>query len=137
MSSQTPAIHTIVFEDIRLPRFASFLDVAASLSPVGEETSVWFWHFTLCAGSKREDKSNRILRHCKALLAALPTSPSKLTSDLELKFPGVKPEVIMTEWRASLSKSFKSPGSAQPAIGRAMILKCARDRGAFQMKLST
>jgi len=102
MTAQSPIIHTIEFEGIRLPRFASFLDVAASVLPVSEATSVWFWRFTICAGTHRDDTSASILVHAEELLAALPPSSATFRSVLAERFPGCDSEAILSDWHSSL-----------------------------------
>ena len=101
-----------MFEGERLPRFGFFLDVAAAIAPVPDETAVWFWRFSICVGAPRQDISSAIEHHATTLLAALPAQPDTWREELHRRFPGHSSEEIFRDWRVSLD----------------MILRIARER---------
>ncbi|MBA4149834.1 MAG: hypothetical protein H0X66_17100 [Verrucomicrobia bacterium] len=97
-------MHVIKFEGVRLPTFASFLDVAAAIVDVPEDTAKWFWRFTICAGRRADSPSGEVRRHSQALLAALPTSDGSIADMLRERFPDYEPAHILGEWRSSLQQ---------------------------------
>jgi len=102
MTDHILKIHPLVFEDVRLPRFGFFLDVAAAIASVPEETAVWFWHFSICVGASRQERSSVIERHAGMLLAALPSQPDTWSEELQRRLPGQSSEELLRDWRASL-----------------------------------
>lgn len=102
MAIKTPLIHPFYFEGVRLPDYASFLDVAATLTPVSEEAAMWFWRFSICIGTPRKERSRIVESYARELLAALASSASGLTPELLRKFPGEHPEHIISDWVKSL-----------------------------------
>jgi hypothetical protein len=91
MSIKSPTIHPLYFEGVRLPDFGAFLDIAATVTPVSEETHMWFWRFAICIGSPRKERSKVIA-----------SAASGLAPELLSKFPGYHPEQVITDWVKSL-----------------------------------
>jgi hypothetical protein len=102
MSFKTPANYPLYFEGTRLPDFGAFLDIAASMTPVSEETSMWFWRFTMCIGAPRKERSKVVSSHAKELLAALGSAANGLAPELARKFPSHQPEQVISDWVKSL-----------------------------------
>ena len=104
MTTQTPKMHVIVFESVRLPVFASFLEVASKILELSDETDEWFWRFTICAGRRREAEASAVTHHARALLDALPSSDAPIADELRQRFPDFEPAQILCEWRSSLQQ---------------------------------
>jgi hypothetical protein len=102
MSLKASIIHPLYFEGIRLPDFAAFLDIAATMAPVSEETAMWFWRFPICIGSGRKELAKIVQSHSKELLEALASAAGGLSSELSAKFPGYPPERVISDWFTSL-----------------------------------
>ncbi|MDB6019970.1 MAG: hypothetical protein JWR19_4459 [Pedosphaera sp.] len=85
-----------------MPDFGVFLETAAVLTPVSDETAQWFWRFGICVNSPRQDKSETVRRHVGELLAALNKAGDSLNVDLYRKFPGYDPEQIKRDWTQTL-----------------------------------
>src|SRR6266511_1916602 len=113
MTAQAPKIHIIEFERARLPRFASFLDVAATILDVPEDVAEWFWRFTICAGRHADSPSAVVRRHSHALLAALPSSVTSIADELRRRFPGCEPAHILDERRLSLQQIIELAGERE------------------------
>src|ERR1051325_5646479 len=99
MTTQTPKMHIIEFEGVRLPSFASFLEVASMILGLPDETDEWFWRFTICAGGERDAEASVVARHARVLLDALPSSVAPIADELRQRFPGCEPTRILDEWR--------------------------------------
>jgi hypothetical protein len=97
-------MHIIEFEGVRLPSFASFLEVASRILGLPDETDEWFWRFTICAGRERDAEASVVVHHARALLAALPNSVAPIADELRQRFPGCEPAQILDEWRSSLQQ---------------------------------
>jgi hypothetical protein len=104
MTTQTPKMHVIEFESIRLPAFASFLEIASKILGLPDETDEWFWRFTICAGRRREAEASVVTYHARALLDALPSSVAPIADELRQRFPDCEPDQILDEWRSSLQQ---------------------------------
>jgi hypothetical protein len=110
MAIQTPQMHVIEFEDVRLPTFASFLEIASKILGLPDETDEWFWRFTICAGRQREAEASVVTHHARALLDALPSSVAPIADELRQRFPDCEPAQILDEWRSSLRQIISIAG---------------------------
>jgi hypothetical protein len=102
MSLKASIIHPLYFEGIRLPDFAAFLDIAATMAPVSEETSMWFWRFPICIGAGRKERAKIVQAHSKELIEALASVAGGLSSEIAAKFPGYASERVVSDWFTSL-----------------------------------
>jgi hypothetical protein len=102
--------YRLAFQGADLPPFGCFLDVAAAIAAVPEETALWFWRFSICVGAGRQDTSSTILRHTHALRAAFPSHADLWADELNRRFPGHSPEVILREWLTSLDMISRAAG---------------------------
>lgn len=112
VATKAPTFYPFIFEGAKLPPFAAFLDVAASMVPVSEETAMWFWKFSICIGAPREERSKIIQGHATELLAGLSMiSPGVLAPELAYKFPGITAEQIFKDWVSALESLIELAGN--------------------------
>ena len=104
MTIKSPKMHIIEFEGVRLPEFASFLEIASKILGLPDETDEWFWRFTICAGRGRDADASVVTHHARALLDVLPSSVAPLADELRQRFPECEPVHILDEWRSSLQQ---------------------------------
>jgi hypothetical protein len=69
---------------------------------VSEETSLWLWQFTICAGRARTDDSERIVRCASEVLQLAVTSPERLLAVIAPRFAGPFGARVLDEWVLTL-----------------------------------
>ena len=79
----------IFFEKEELSEYAFNIDLAASikiLPDINEETSLWFWRFTICGGCVNTDDAATIESHVQILRGLLEDNEAKSINTLAKLF---------------------------------------------------
>jgi hypothetical protein len=97
--------HTIVFEGVRLPKAAIFLDhlgMYGNLHGMSVETSEWLWRFVICVGWRRHDSSESICSKCGETRTLLVAQKSHLVEHFPRHFNGRFEVRFYDDWLQTL-----------------------------------
>jgi len=93
----------ILFQNRPLPPSAIFIDVATGkLFNASEETSLWFWRFTICVSVSKKADSTTVLQHSNKLQSLLAARPESLVNQVAKLCARSDPELILKEWTRTL-----------------------------------
>lgn len=99
----------IIFNGILLPESAYFIDVCSDkvLKNTSKDIALWFWHFTICLGRTREEKSEKVIRYADYLLNRILSAKEKVKRKTDFLYSNYhsrqKSEKIVNEWIQALN----------------------------------
>src|SRR5947208_5346291 len=104
MRPQSIQIFKIVFEQNRLPAYAYFLDAAAYMFTLPDETFQWFWRFCDPSPNSKQDSSENVLLHSGLLLKRVEPMLGSRDGDwcIVRRYRNVDPELVKRHWTHSL-----------------------------------
>jgi len=105
MYKHTEYPRLLIFEMHVLPEYAFALDQLnyIDLFPgISEDCSVWFWRFTICVGYIKCASSEDIIKFSTEALNLLKKPSKELFNRLNVVFPCVEPEEVLSSLRESL-----------------------------------